>query len=118
MARKIFDQVEQATAANATTQNVFSGRRFERAPFTGLMTWFATGSAAGLEAELNIGGRSVSPRVPLNTQNRQPVVPDDVLIAEVEVYEGELIQVTQVNTTAGSLTGRHKFELEEGVFVG
>ena len=109
----IADQVEQATGANATTQNVFTGRRFERAPFSGFLTLYSTGSAAGLECELNIGGRSVSPRVPINTQNRQPVVPDDLLISGAEVYQGELIQVTQVNTTAGSLTGRYRMELDQ-----
>ena len=117
MARKILDQVEQATAANTTTNNVFTGRRFERAPFSGFLALYSTGSAAGLEVELNIGGMSIMPRVPINVQNRQPVVPDDMLIQGVEVYEGQLIQLTQVNTTAGALTGRHRFEIEEGVFV-
>lgn len=109
----VADQVEQATAANTTTQNVFSGRRFERAPFDGFMALYVTGSAAGLETELNVGGRSVTPSVPINTQNRQPVVPDDLLVAQVEVYQGELIQVTQKNTTAGALTGRYRMELEQ-----
>lgn len=109
----VVDQVEQATAANTTTENVFTGRRFERAPFSGYLALYGTGSAAGLQAELNVGGRSITPRIPINTQNRQPVVPDDLIVDGVEVYEGELIQLTQVNTTAGALTGRYRFELEE-----
>ena len=117
MARRVMDTVEQATAANVTTSNVFTGRRFERAPFSGFLKLYATGSAAGLTGELNVGGQSVFPPVPLNTQNRIPLDPDDLIVAEVEVFEGQLIQLTQVNTTAGALTGRFRFELEEGVWV-
>lgn len=117
MARRVMDSVEQATAANGTTSNVFTGRRFERAPFSGFLKLYATGSAAGLTAELNVGGQSVFPPVPLNTNNRIPIDPDDLVVSEVEVMAGDLIQVTQVNTTAGALTGRYRFELEEGVWV-
>lgn len=112
----VVDQVETPVGANATVQNAFSGRRFERAPWPAFLKLYATGSAAGLEAELNVGSRSVTPRVPLNTQNRQPVVPDDVLVSEVEVDQGELIQLSVVNTTAGALTGRFRMELEEAEY--
>lgn len=110
---KIIDQVETATGANATTDNVLQGRRFERAPFDGYLSIYATGSAAGLQTEINVGGRSVSQRMPINTNNRLPLVPDDFLVGEVEAYQGELIQITQANTTAGSLTGRYRVELEQ-----
>lgn len=105
-------EIAEAIAANATVDNVFTGQRFERAPFDGMLTLLVTGSAAGLEHELNIGGRSISPRVPANTQNRSPVVPDDLIVAEVEVFEGELVQLTGVNTTAGALTLRARVLLE------
>lgn len=110
---KIIDQVETATAANATTDNVLQGRRFERAPFNGFLSVYVTGSAAGLQTELNVGGRSISQMMPINTNNRLPVVPDDFLVGEIECYQGELIQLTQRNTTAGSLTGRYRVELEQ-----
>ena len=110
---KIVDQVEQVTAANATTQNVLVGRRFERAPFDGFLTVYVTGSAAGLQVELNVGGRSINERMPINIQNRLPVVPDDYLVGDIEVYKGDLIQCTQANTTAGALTGRYRFDLEQ-----
>lgn len=110
---KIVDEVSTAVAANATNQNVLSGRRFERAPFTGLLSIFSTGSAAGLEEEFNIAGNSVSQRIPVNAQNRSPVMPDDLRIADVPVYQGQLIQIAVSNTTAGALTHRVRIEIEQ-----
>lgn len=112
---KVAMEVETSIGANATNENVLTGQRFERAPFDCLITLLSTGSAAGLREELNVGGRSATPRMIVNTQNRSPVVPDDVRIAEVECYQGELIQLTVANTTGGALTHRARVELEEAV---
>lgn len=112
---KVVDEFSNSIAANATNSNVLSGRRYDRAPFTGLLTYYSTGSAAGLEEELNVGGVSVSPRIPVNTGNRSPVVPDDLRIADVPVYQGQLIQIGVSNTTAGALTHRGRIEIEQGV---
>jgi len=110
---KVAMEIENAVGANATVENVLSGQRFERAPFDCLVTLLSTGSAAGLREELNVGGRSATPRMVVNAQNRSPVVPDDVRLAEVECLAGELIQLTVANTTAGALTYRARVELEE-----
>lgn len=98
--------------ANTTTDNVAQGKRFERAPFNGRVTLYATGSAAGLEHELNIGGRSASGRDPVNTQNRQPLVPDDLIMSDIPVRQGELIQLSASNTTAGALVYRWRIEID------
>jgi hypothetical protein len=103
-----------SVAANGTNNNVLSGQRFERSPFTGAIgNLFCTGSATGLTAELNVGGTSVTPPTKVNVQNRLPVVPDDILVQGFEVLEGRLIQVTVVNTTAGALTFFWRIDLEE-----
>lgn len=101
-----------SVAANATTDNVFQGKRFERSPVNGYVTYYSTGSATGLQDELNIGGRSITPRNPVNTQNRLPVVPDDLIVSGVPVARGELIQVTVANTTAGALTHNGRIEIQ------
>lgn len=106
-------RTEVAVAANGQTDNVFSGKRFERAPFPAFLTLLDTGSAAGLTRELNVGGRSITPADVVNTGNRVPVVPDDLVVSDVEVYPGELIQVTVRNTTGGALTYRGQINLEE-----
>ena len=105
-------EVENSIAANATNENVLSGQRFERAPYNCWVTFYSTGSAAGLREEVNIGGRSVSPRMIVNTQNRSPVVPDDLRAHNIPADKGELIQVTVANTTAGALTHRLRVELQ------
>lgn len=114
---RVFDEVSVSVAANATNDNVFTGRRYERAPFDGFLHLYTTGSATGLQEELNVAGTSVSPRAPVNTQNRSPVVPDDLRVADVPVMRGDLIQLTAQNTTAGALTYRARVELEEGEFI-
>jgi hypothetical protein len=107
-------QGQTAVAANTTVANVLTGQRYERSPFAaGEGNLFCTGSAAGLTAELNIGGNSVTPPTVVNTQNRLPVVPDDVLVPGWEVLEGRLIQITVVNTTGGALTFFWRVDIEE-----
>lgn len=110
---KVMDEVSNSIAANGTTQNILSGRRYERAPFTGLATFYSTGSAAGLEEEINIGGVSVTPRTQVNSNNRSPLVPDDYRVGDVPVFQGQLIQITVANTTAGALTHRLRMEIEQ-----
>lgn len=107
-------EVESVIPLNGQTDNVFTGQRYERMPFDGLITLYATGSAAGLRHELNIGGRSITPAMPVNVGNRSPVVPDDLIVSGVEAFAGELIQLTSRNTTAGNLTYRARLQLEEG----
>lgn len=113
---KVLMEIEVSVAANATTDNALTGQRFERMPFDGFVTLFSTGSAAGLREELNIGGMSISGRMPVNTQNRSPVVPDDLRVEQVQGAKGDLIQLTVANTTAGALTYRARVEIEPGVY--
>lgn len=110
-------KVEVSVAANAVNENVLSGQRFERMPYHGFVTLLETGSAAGLESELNIGGQSVSPPMPVNAQNRIPVTPDDLEIADADAYQGQLIQLRVRNTTVAALTYRARVVLEEAEAV-
>jgi len=113
---KVVMQSNLSVAANTTVPNVLTGMRYERSPFPAIGALYVAGSAAGLTAELNVGGRSVSPPTVVNAQNRLPVVPDDVLIPEFEADQGELIQLTVVNTTGGALTINFRVELEEAEY--
>lgn len=110
-----FMEIETSIAANTVVQNVFSGERFERLPFDAVIDLAITGSATGLVYELNIGGRSVNPRTPTGTANRSPLVPDDVKVSDVEGFQGELVQLTVENTSAGALTVFARVIMEEAV---
>lgn len=104
-------------AAGVLNANVLQGQRFERMPYNGFVTLLESGSAAGLESELNIGGQSVSPPMPVNAQNRIPVTPDDLSLADAEAWQGQLIQLSVRNTTAGALTYNARVVLEEAEVV-
>lgn len=105
---------EVSVPANSTVQNVVSGQRYERVPFQAAIgSLYATGSAAGLQCELNVGGNSVTPPIVVNTGNRVPLVPDDLCLDGWEAVQGQLIQLSATNTTAGALTFRWKIELTE-----
>lgn len=110
---RVVMQNSVSIGAGATNENVLSGQRYERSPFPALGGLYVCGSATGLTAELNVGGRSVTPPTAVNTQNRFPVVPDDSLVTDWEANEGELIQVRGVNTTAGALTLFWRVELDD-----
>ncbi len=109
---KVFMQGTAAVTAGDTTKNALSGERYERPPFNAFGSLYMAGSALGLVAELNVGGRSICPPSPINANNRIPIVPDDLLITDVECPVGEQIQLTVQNPTGGSLTYFYRMELE------
>lgn len=110
---KVAMQGQTSIAANSTNDNVLTGQRYERSPWPALGSLYVNGSAAGLRAELNVGGTSITPPVVCNTQNRSPVVPDDVLIDQWEVLPNSLLQLTISNTTGGALTAFWRIDLQE-----
>ena len=110
----LMDEVSTSVAANSTNANVLANRRYVNAPFDGFLAVLETGSAAGLESEINVGGISVTPRVPCNANNRSPLEPDDLRVDGIEVMAGQLIQISVTNTTAGALTHRVRIVYEEG----
>lgn len=112
-----FMEVETSVPANSRIENVFQGQRFERLPFDALVDLAVTGSATGLRYELNIGGRSVSAEVPASTENRSPIIPDDIKVANAEGFVGELVQLSVNNTTAGALTIFARAIMEEAEMV-
>ena len=106
-------QGETSIAANSTDNNVLTDQRYERSPYNAMGTLYVNGSAAGLTAELNVGGVSVTPPVQCNTVNATPTVPDDLLISDWEAPMNAKIQLTIVNTTGGALTAFWRVELQE-----
>lgn len=111
---KVAMVIQVSIPANSTNQNVLTQQRFERVPYQAAIgRLLCTGSAAGLTAELNVGGVSITPPTVVNANSRVPIVPDDELLGEWEALGGQLIQLSVVNTTAGALTFFAKIELQE-----
>lgn len=108
-------EVEVSIAANTRNANVLTGELFERPDFDALLDLFDTGSAAGLRRTLYVGRETVTERSIVNTQNRLPIVPDDLAVENVEVYAGSQLKLAVENTTAGALTYRAKLRLVEAV---
>ena len=97
---------EIAIAANATNDNVMRDQQYQTAPFDGYLTLRDTGSATGLRRSLLIAGRSVVDRGFVNTNNRIPIVPDDIVTTAIPVRAGSQITLPVFNTSAGALTFR------------
>src|SRR5687768_10114631 len=114
MARRVTMADATAVAANSSSLNAFRDSAYVRAPFNGFISIYATGSATGREGQLMVAGQLVIERQGLNTNNRVPIVPEDIIVSDVPVLEGQLIQWSVFNTTAGSLTPRTRVEIEEG----
>lgn len=113
---KVIMQGQTVIAANSTNLNVLTGQKYERSPGDALGMLYINGSAAGLTAELNVAGMAVTDQIVVNTQNRLPVVPDDLAVDEWLAGEGDLIQLKVANTTAGALTVFWRVELIEAQF--
>lgn len=109
---KIIMEVESAVAANTTNDNIIRDQQYQTAPFSGFLSIYDTGSAAGLRRTLNVAGSSLIDRGFVNANNRIPIVPDDLILDGAEVYEGQQIFLPVQNTTAGALTYRARIEIE------
>lgn len=105
-------QGQNTVAPNTRINNVLTGQKYERPPGDAEGSLYINGSATGLQAELNVNSVSVTDVVQVNSQNRIPVVPDDVLNAGWMAPEGKLIQLSFNNTTAGSLTAFWRVDLD------
>lgn len=96
---------EVTVGANATETDVLQGSRIARLPANTdhIVEIFATGSATGLEHELFVDQDAAIERSRVGSQNRVPVVPDD-LVTRFAAEGGSRMQLNVTNTTAGSLS--------------
>jgi len=103
-------------AANATNDNVVSGKRVNDVPPTApngaMISLYETGSATGLRSELWIGERNPKEDGLVNVQNRVPVVPDDIVVANEGGIPNERIRLRVQNTTGGALTYFYRLDCE------
>lgn len=88
--------------ANSVSVNVLSGRLYEFVPQGSTITVSYNGSAIGLRGSFIASGIQLVNDEALNTQNRFPVIPDDIVLNQV-VPGGRMI-LSFRNTTGAALT--------------
>lgn len=92
-----------SVAANAVSANVLAGLLYEFLPANAKVALFATGSAIGLRVTLNIGGEQIVDDSGISIQNRVPIIPDDLVVADGG-RRGERMILRFRNTTGAALT--------------
>lgn len=99
-----------SVAANGVSGNELSGELYEFLPANANLTLSLTGSADGLRATFLVGGVALINDQEINSQNRFPTIPDDIMTQEVAPASARLI-LTFRNTTAGALTARWRVDV-------
>lgn len=92
-----------SVAANAVSANVLAGEQYEFLPANAQVVLSCTGSAIGLNVSLLAGGVTLINDQAINSQNRFPVIPDDIITQEV-IPAGARLLLKSRNTTGGALT--------------
>lgn len=87
--------------ANTVSANVLSGQLYEFVEAGRPVTLSCTGSATGLRVTFICGVPLINDQA-INLQNRFPLIPDDIILADA-VPGGRMI-LTARNTTVGNLT--------------
>ena len=104
--------------ANSTIQNVLQNlgarvRTIQQNYRFARLTLFATGSATGLSLSFYVGSRNPIESSTVNTQNRIPVVPDDLVATDMYGTGNDQLQLQATNSTAGALTLFFRIEIEQ-----
>lgn len=89
--------------ANTVSANVLAGQQFEFMPQNANMTLSVAGSASGLRVSLLAGGVTLINDQAINTANRFPIIPDDVISQEL-IPAGARLLLTFRNSTGLPLT--------------
>jgi len=100
-----------SVAANAVSANVVAGRQFEFIAVPSMVTVYATGAAAGLNATINIGGISYLDDSQVPPTNRFPLREEDGLV-EAGALGGERILMTARNTTGAAIVFNWLIDVE------
>lgn len=93
----------RSVAAGASVDNVLTGSLFERMPYNATIAIAINGDAAGHEvlADVYSGTDVLAESLPLNSQARIPVNPDDFQLSDVIGYM-EQLKIKLRNTGTGA----------------
>ena len=92
----------QSVAANATIQNVLAGKVHEFLSEDSIVRVYASAAAVGLNLSVLIGAEVLVDDQEINSANRFPLIPDD-LIAEGAGFASDRLIVRYRNTTGAAI---------------
>lgn len=95
--------IRNSIAAGAAVDNVLTGSQFERMPYNAAIAIGINGDANGHEVIANVysGTDVLAENMPLNSQARVPVNPDDFNLQDVIGFM-EQLKINLRNTGAGT----------------
>lgn len=89
-------------ALNARSGNVLAGSIFEFMPLDGLVNFLMSGVAAGLEADVLVGGEAEALAARIPPTNRFPIKPDDSLVI-AGAFAGQRLFLDFRNSTGANI---------------
>lgn len=92
-----------SVAANARSANLIAGDLYEFLPAASTVAIYLTGSAAGLQADVSLGGQTLAQAFVVAPTNRFPLREEDGVVVAGGV-PGERLFISALNTTGGALT--------------
>jgi len=94
--------LSSSIAANVRSANLLAGQSFEFLNRPARVSFYQTGSAAGLEADILMGGRSIAQAAVVPPTNRSPLRLEDGIV-QTTGLSGDRLFITALNTTGGAL---------------
>lgn len=82
--------------------NILQGTRFENVYKTGLLLVAVTSDQADMECELFVADRNAIERSGVSDTAKMPILPDDIIVDDVECFVGEKMQL---NVYGGAAAG-------------
>lgn len=107
-------QITQAVAANATVFPL-TGKRFENVYRTGLLTLIAKATTGTCDIEMFVADRNAIEGSQLTVAAGALLVPDHVVIDDVEAFVGEKIQIKLTDTSGAANSVDLRLILDDNV---
>jgi len=101
----------QAVNANAVVANAVAGKSQEFIKEPSVVTFSATGSAAGLLMTFIVGEEVIMEDQLIPVSNRFPIIPDDMLCSG-GAFPGDRVVVKIRNSTGGALNSWVRVDIE------
>lgn len=117
MANLLTKQFSVSVPANASVPNALSNTRFEYMPATGFLNLYAQAAAAGITARLLVGASEAVETSDVGTENRFPIVPDDMLAGSIFGQNGQRLTLELNNSTGAPVVAFIKLTLQQAEAV-